>query len=327
MKLGIIGAGNIAAKIAKTINMMNFAEIRGVELYAVASRDIEKARSFAEKFNIPNAFGSYEEMLSDPELDLAYIATPHSLHYEQGMLCIEHGKAALIEKPFTPNAALARKLFDKAKDKGILVTEAMWTRYQPMRRTIMEVLESGIVGKPYTLTANISHVISQNERLVNPALAGGALLDVGIYAITIAEMIFGRPDHITGTCVKGDSGVDMQDAITMTWDDGRMAVLNCGIQALSDQNCEIYCTNGYLVINNITNPMYITAYDMDRRDIDVIACPLKLTGYEYELKETSDVFHDGGLECPSLPHEETLHILEEMDDLRADWGIVYPFEE
>ena len=187
LKVGILGAGGIACAMAKTISQMPSACC-----FAVASRDLEKARKFAEKWGIKKAYGSYEEMLSDPGVDLVYVATPHSHHYPHVRLCLEHGKHVLCEKAFTVNAAQARELFRIAKDKRLLLTEAMWTRYLPMRGTINEVLRSGIVGKPWLLTANLGYMISDVERLKEPSLAGGALLDVGVYPLNFAAMVFGN---------------------------------------------------------------------------------------------------------------------------------------
>ncbi|MDO5133984.1 MAG: Gfo/Idh/MocA family oxidoreductase, partial [Eubacteriales bacterium] len=300
MKFGILGAGNIAGKMATTINKMKDAGLGDVELYAVASRNPEKAEAFAEKNQVQKAYGSYEAMLEDPELDLVYVATPHSHHFEHGKLCVTYGKAALVEKPFTANAAKARELFSLAEEKGVLVTEAIWTRYQPMRQMIVDFISSGIVGEPFTLTANISHPISHNKRLVNPALAGGALLDVGIYTLTFAEMLFGRPDTVQGFCLNNEYGVDKQNSITLTWGGSRMAVLNSGTEARSDQRGIIYCTKGYIIVENITNPQSMTAYDNSYQPIMTIPCPTQLTGYEYEVLETAAALKNGALECPSI---------------------------
>ncbi len=327
MKIGILGAGNIAAKMASTLKIMQKNGLGGAELYAIASRNIEKAEAFAKLYNIPKAYGSYEAMLEDPDLDLVYVATPHSHHFEHGKLCVQHEKAALVEKPFTPNAVLARELFALAEEKHVLLTEAMWTRYQPMRQIIKDFIDSEPVGKPFTITANISHPISGNNRIVNPILAGGALLDVGIYALTFAEMLFGRPDTVNGFCLKNEYGVDTQNSITLTWNDRRLAVLNSGTEALSDQRVTVYCSKGFIVIENITNPKSVTAFDLSGKPVKTILCPSQITGYEYEVLETIKTIEEGALECASMPHEETIHIIEEMDVLRKEWGIVYPFKQ
>ncbi len=327
--LGILGAGGIARVFAATVRGMNEHKLGDVELTAVAARDLSRAKEFAEKESVQKAFGSYEEMASDPEVDLIYIATPHSHHYEHAKLCIEHGKHVLCEKAFTVNARQAQDICMRAKKAGVLITEAIWTRYQPMRRLILETLESGIVGKPSTLTANLSYSISMNERIVNPSLAGGALLDVGVYTLNFAEMVFGRAEKVSASCVLTDRGVDRSDSMTLFWGDGRMAVLTAGTTAVSDRYGIIYCENGFIQVENINNPQKIEVYGIGRSKpelIKEISCPEQITGYEYEIMEAADAVRSGALECASMPHDETIHIMELMDHIRAQMGIHYAFE-
>ena len=186
MKLGILGAGGIASTMAKTV-----AGMKDVEAYAVAARDLERARVFAQKYEVKKAYGSYEEMLADDEVELVYIATPHSHHYLHAKMCLEAGKHVLCEKAFTVNAEQAQKLFDLAKEKKLLITEAIWTRYMPSRKLINDIIESGVIGEVTAVTANLSYTVSHVERIRKPELAGGALLDVGVYPINFASMVLG----------------------------------------------------------------------------------------------------------------------------------------
>ena len=322
IKVGILGAGGIACAMAKTISQMPSACC-----FAVASRDLEKARKFAEKWGIKKAYGSYEEMLSDPGVDLVYVATPHSHHYPHVRLCLEHGKHVLCEKAFTVNAAQARELFRIAKDKRLLLTEAMWTRYLPMRGTINEVLRSGIVGKPWLLTANLGYMISDVERLKEPSLAGGALLDVGVYPLNFAAMVFGNdPVSIQGSAVLSDKGVDRQDSITLRYADGRMAVLNATMMGMSDRRGVIDCDNGMLEIVNINCPQELRVYNRERVLIASYRAPKCITGYEYEVEACIRALDAGGIECPLMPHAETVRMMEWMDGLRAQFGVRYPEE-
>ena len=322
LKVGILGAGGIACAMAKTISQMPSACC-----FAVASRDMEKARKFAEKWGIKKAYGSYEEMLSDPGVDLVYVATPHSHHYPHVRLCLEHGKHVLCEKAFTVNAAQARELFRIAKDKRLLLTEAMWTRYLPMRGTINEVLRSGIVGKPWLLTANLGYMISDVERLKEPSLAGGALLDVGVYPLNFAAMVFGNdPVSIQGSAVLSDKGVDRQDSITLRYADGRMAVLNATMMGMSDRRGVIDCDNGMLEIVNINCPQELRVYNRERVLIASYRAPKCITGYEYEVEACIRALDAGGIECPLMPHAETVRMMEWMDGLRAQFGVRYPEE-
>ena len=221
MKVGMIGAGSIAGIMAGTIKEMDCAQN-----YAVAARDYGRAAEFAQKYGFEKACGSYEELVEDAGVELVYIATPHSHHYEHIKLCLNHGKHVLCEKSFTVNESQAREVLELAREKKLLLTEAIWTRYMPMRKTLDDVLLSGVIGRPYMLTANLGYIISGKERIMRPELAGGALLDVGIYPLNFASMVFGdEVDTITGTAVMTETGVDAQNSITITYKDGRMAVL------------------------------------------------------------------------------------------------------
>ena len=322
MKFGILGAGFIAAVMADTLCRMAQQGETGAELYAVAARDIGRARA-----NVPKAYGSYEEMLRDPAVEVVYIATPHSLHYRHIKLCADHGKHILCEKPFTVSARQAEDALRYAQARGVLVTEAIWTRYQPMRRIIREAVESGKIGEPRLLTANLGYEMTGKQRIILPELAGGALLDVGLYPLHFAEMVFGRPDEVRGLCTKNTHGVDMTDCITLTWKDGRVANLTAAANAVSDRYGVIYGTKGYLMVDNINNPQGLRMVDDTGRLIEEIACPPQLTGYEYEVRETVDCIRRGLPECPSMPHRETVHMMEQMDHLRAQMGIRYPCEE
>ena len=326
MNLGILGAGRIAATMAETLRKLNDSGNHTVKLYAVAARDLGRAQTFAMENGVERAYGSYEEMLEDPALDFVYIATPHSHHYQHIKLCADHGKHVLCEKAFTVNARQAQDALAYAKARGVLVTEAIWTRYQPMRQMIADVLSSGVIGTPTMLTANLCYPTLKKERIVDPKLAGGALLDVGIYCLNFAEMVFGRAQNVQGSCAKGDTGVDLTDSITLTWPDGRMAVLNAGCNCLSDRQGIVYGTKGFLVVENINNPQGYRVYNDQYQLVQQVDCPPQLTGYEYEVLETADCISRGVLECPSMPHHETIHMMEVMDHLRAQMGIVYPCE-
>lgn len=326
MKLGILGAGFIAHVMADTVRRMQAAGHGEVELYAVAAREEDRARDFARQYGMPCAFGSYEAMLQDPAVDFVYIATPHSHHYRHIRLCVDHGKPVLCEKAFTVNARQADDVLRRARARGVLVTEAIWTRYQPMRRMLDEVLQSGVIGRPQLLTANLGYAMTQNRRIVDPALAGGALLDVGVYALNFAEMVFGRADGVQGLCTKHETGVDLTDSITLTWADGRAAHLTAAANAVTDRYGAVYGTDGYLLVENINNPQKITVFDGHNRLVRELPCPPQLTGYEYELLETVRCLEQGLVECPSMPHAETVHMMEVMDHLRAQMGIVYPCE-
>lgn len=322
MNVGILGAGRIAGTMARTLNGMKEANA-----YAVASRDLERAQQFAKEYQVKKAYGSYEEMLADDQVDLVYIATPHSHHLEHGKLCISYGKPVLCEKSFTANAAQARELLNFAKEKGVFITEAIWTRYMPSRNIIADILSSGELGDLHMLSANLGYRLIDKERLVKPELAGGALLDVGVYPLNFASMFFGNEiGNITSSCVKYETGVDGQAAMILTYKDGRMATLHTGMYAPSEQYGIIYGSKGYLIAYNINNIDKIDVFSSDRKLIRTIEVPEQITGYEYEVEACMRALAEGKTECEEMPHSETIQIMEWMDTLRGQWGIRYPFE-
>ncbi len=325
MKLGILSAGNIAGIMAGTVRGMKKS---GVELYAVGARSAERAQEFAQKYGVQKAYGSYEELAADPEVDLIYIGTPHSHHYECAKLCLEHGKPVLIEKSFTANAEQARELVRLAEEKGLFLTEAIWTRYMPSRAMINELISSGTIGNVTSLSANLCYPNGHLERMKNPELAGGALLDLGVYPLNFAAMVFGSDVRsIHASVVKTETGVDAQDSIMLEYADGRCAFIYASMQALSDRRGMINGTEGYIEVENINNPEVIRVYNAGRKLIRTLKVPKQITGYEYEVLACRDALDAGRTECPEMPHAETIRIMEMMDEIRSQNNIRFPFEE
>jgi predicted dehydrogenase len=322
LKVGIMGTGRIASVLAETM-----VQMPEVCLYGAASRSLEKAEEFAARFSIKKAYGSYEELAADSEVQLIYIATPHSEHSRNARLCLEHGKHVLCEKSFAANYSQAKEMIDLAQEKNLMITEAMWVRYMPMADTLKEVLASGIIGEPMTLTANLAYLVSDKHRIVAPELAGGALLDVGVYTLNFASLVFG--DEITdiaSSVIKTETGVDAQNSITLLYPGGKMAVLNSSIQVLSDRQGIIYGTKGFLVVENINNFESICVYNTDRKLVGSYQRPEQITGYEYQVLASKDAIEQGWTECPQMPHQTTLNVMRVMDELRRQWRIRYPFE-
>lgn len=323
MNIAILGAGNIATSMATTLQ-----PLKNVTCYAVASRDKKRAQVFADKFGFQKAYGSYSDMLNDEGVELVYIATPHSHHYEHIKMCLNHGKHVLCEKAFTANAAQAEEVISLAREKGLLLTEAIWTRYMPMRTTIDQILRSGIIGNPTSVSANLGYPLEHIDRMVKPELAGGALLDLGVYPINFASMVFG--DDIVGVsaeCIKYPSGVDAQETIMLKYADGKMATLYATFLAQTDRRGLINGTNGYIEVENINNPESVKVYNLERRVVAEYIAPTQITGYEYEVLSAIDAINEGRIECPEMPHSETLLMMRLMDSIRAAWGIKFPFED
>lgn len=322
MKIGILGAGNIAGILAKTM-----AQMPEAECYAIAARSLDRAEDFRSKYGFQKAYGSYEEMLQDEQVELVYIATPHSHHYEHMKLCIRYGKPILCEKAFTMNSAQAKEIVKLAKEKGVYVAEAIWTRYMPSRQIINEVIESGILGQVSMLTANLSYDIDDKERIIRPELAGGALLDVGVYALNFALMHFGNKiDKVESSVMKTQTGVDGMETITLFYQDCRMASLTAGIYGRSDRKGIIYGEKGYLIVENINNPQSVRVYDTDDKLIREYELPEQISGYEYEIRECIEQIQKGSMESLSMPLQTSVEVMELMDGLRKAWGIQYPQE-
>ena len=323
MKLAILGPGRIAHTVAPAL-----VALPEIECYAVASTNLERAKAFAEEFGFQKAYGSYEEMLRDPQVELVYITTPHSHHYEQMMLCLEHGKHVICEKAFTVNAHQAKKVFAQAKEKGLYVAEAIWTRYMPSRKIIQAILDSGVIGKLNVVTGNLSYKIDYKERLVDPALAGGALLDVGIYGLNFALMHFGNDiDRVESSVQMTPSGVDGMESITIFFKDGRMAVLNHSMYARSDRKGIFHGDKGYVVVENINNPNAVNVYNDNDELLAHYDVPEQINGYEYEFKEAVRCIAAGKTESDSMSAAESIFVMELMDTLRKQWGLVYPMEK
>ena len=323
MNIGFIGAGRIANTLASTM-----ARMEDVNLYAIAARDLGRAQAFAAQYGFDRAYGSYEEMLRDPNVELVYIATPHSHHFEHMKLCIAHGKNVLCEKAFTLNVPQARQIAALAKSKGVYVAEAIWTRYMPSRAMIDEVLASGIIGRISTLTCNLSYPVTYKERIIRPELAGGALLDVGIYGLNFALMHFGDDILRTDSSVRfTDTGVDAMETITLHYRDGRMAVITAGVLARGDRKGIFYGDKGYIIVENINNPQSISVYDLTDTLVEKIEVPAQITGYEYQIREAMARIRAGETESASMPLDTTIAVMERMDALRKDWGLVYPMEQ
>ena len=321
MNIGILGAGNIARVMSKTVNLTE-----NVTLAAIGSRSKEKAEDFAREFGIPKAYGSYEELAADDTLDLIYIATPHSRHYEDAKLCLEKGRNVLCEKAFTANGAQARKLFEIADKKGLFISEAIWTRFLPMRSTLDSIIESGVIGSISSLTANLGYSLGNVERLIKPELAGGALLDLGVYTINFALMAFkGKVREIKSTCVKNRYGVDSNNSIIMTFEDGKTAVLHNNALSNTDRRGIIYGDKGRIEFENINCCEGINVI-LNDRSVTRYERPPLITGFEYELNAAVRAISEGKRECEEMPHSEILKVMDIMDGLRSEWSIRFPFE-
>lgn len=351
VRIGILVAGTIAHKMARTIGMMLDDEryTNLVELRAVAARNLGRAQRFAREFNIPQAYGSYEELANDPSIDLVYIATPHNFHAQQAALCLNAGRNVLVEKPFAPNAAQARDIFSLAERRGLFCGEAFWTRFMPMRDAIASLINSDTIGEVHAATANIGGYALNVPLLVEPKLAGGALLDTGIYTLSFVDTILGQqgpqnegnrqtpqqPDHRHGlqpiatiqtSMQPCPTGVDAQSFTTLTYENGAMAEVFSSIIATTQPRGNICGSKGSIICDNVMDIASANIYDENHHLIRTVSATPQLTGYEYEVEAAAQAVHAHKTECDQHRHSDTLRILDIMDRIRADWGLRYPFE-
>lgn len=321
--LGILGLGNIAKMMAKTVNLMD-----DVTLYAVASRSLEKAINFKEEFFAQVAYDSYQALVEDDKVDLIYIATPHSHHAKLIELAINNNKAVLCEKAFTSNLDEAKRVIALAHEKNVFLAEAIWTRYQPSRYIIEQLIEDGVIGHVSFVDSNLGYNVADKERIFKKELAGGALLDLTVYPINFTCMFLGSNiSKINSTVIKMKSGVDGIENVTFIYKNGILATFNASVYSKLSRKGFIYGSKGYLEIENINNPEKISIHNADGELVEEILPPEQLTGYEYQLRACFEAIDEGLIEPKQMPHSEILRMMEIMDQLRHSWKIFFPWEE
>jgi len=318
----ILGAGHIAGIMAETISKMALE----VTPYAIGSRDADRAAEMANKFGFEKSFASYEEMVKDENVDVVYIATPHSHHWEHATLSLSNGKHVLCEKAFTANAKQAREITALAQEKGLFLGEAVWTRYMPWVAKVREMLSGGVIGEVQAVQCGFGQTLTHVQRMVDPALAGGALLDLGIYPLTFATLILGTDVvKYTGEAVLSDRGVDAQNSITLTYGSGKMAFLSSTMRSWMPNTGVICGSAGHMILHNFWMCQRITVCVRGEEPYDVL-CPFEISGYEYEVRAMLKAINEGRLFCDELPWNESLRMMDLMDGLRAMWGVKFPFE-
>lgn len=323
LRVGIIGTGWIAEKAAYTL-----ARQEGLECYALGSRTQAKADTFAEKWDIAEAYGSYADLIADPDVDLVYVGTPHSHHYDVTMEALRHGKPCLVEKAFMANHAQALRAVTLAREKKVFLAEAIWTRYQPVVGIIRQLMASGRIGDVRLISATLCYSMGNKPRIMRPDLCGGALLDLGVYGINFVRMFCDAPIlEQRSHCVKSDTGMDLTDSISWVLQGGIIANIESSACCVNDNQGIISGTEGYLIIDNINNPQRIKVYARDRVFIEEIAVPEQITGYEYQFLACKEALEQGLTEAPCMPLDETLRVMQLMDDLRREWGVRYPMDE
>jgi predicted dehydrogenase len=322
---GILGTGNIARQFAEALRLLPDAGLR-----AVGSRGRDSADAFARAHGVPRAYGSYEELARDPEVEVVYIATPHSLHKDNSLLCLEHGKAVLCEKPFTLDAREGALIVEKARSKGLFCMEAMWNRFVPIMRELDALLASGAIGEVRMLQASLGlpFVFNPHHRVFDPALGGGALLDLGVYPVSFALRLFGRPTRITSHAVLGETGVDEQATLLLDFPEGRQATLDTSVRNRLRNDAAVMGTRGMLHLHeplNCPETLTLTPTRAIGGPDTPLPAPHTLTrrvlgnGYAHEAVEVMRCMREGLLESPLMPLQESLLILETMDAIQSAW--------
>ena len=305
LRIGIIGAGWIAEKAAITLNGLTTCEC-----YAIASRSQEKADAFAAQWHVKKAYGSYAQLIADPDVDLVYVATPHSHHYDVTRDALMADKPCLVEKAFMANYRQAKEIVDLARERKVFLAEAIWTRYQPVVTIVRDLISSGRIGTPRLLTATLGYSMGDKPRIMRADLCGGALLDLGVYALNFVRMC-----------------MDLTNAISLILSDGMLCNLQSSAACVGDNIGVIAGTDGNLIIDNINNPQKVTVNTHDREFVEDIHVPQQITGYEYQFLACRQHLIDGLLEPQAMPLDETLYIMQLMDSLRQKWGVHYPMDD
>ncbi|WP_158977629.1 Gfo/Idh/MocA family protein [Cellulophaga sp. L1A9] len=323
LRWGIVGLGSIANHFVKDL-----ALVEASELVAVASRSIDKAEEFAKTYASKYAFGSYEELFKCNEVDVIYIATPHSFHAKLAIDAMYYGKHILCEKPLGVNSAEVVKMFEAAKENNVFLMEALWSRFNPSIQKITELIAEGVIGAIKYVHADFAfpalHRDDEN-RLLNPNLAGGSLLDIGIYPVFLSYLLLGKPDEIMASSKFYKTGVEMQTAMIFDYPDAQ-AVLYSGLNSKSEMKAEISGTKGTIYIN----PRWHEAQGFElevNEEITKFDLPTKGRGYYYEILEVQKCIDHKELESALWNHDESMNLIGLLDAIRSKTGIVFPFEE
>ncbi len=321
IRWGIIGTGNIAHQFARGLTALTDAE-----LVTVGSRSQASADKFGDEFNVTRRYPTYEALVADADVDAIYVSTPHPFHKSNTILALNAGKAVITEKPFAMNAGEVQAMIDAAKQNNVFLMEAMWTRFLPIMVRVRELLAAGAIGEPRMLTADFGFRagINPQHRLFNPELGGGALLDVGIYVLSLASMIFGTPDRVSGLAHIGETGVDEQSALLLGYPGGELAALTTAVRTNTPHEAIINGTDGRIKIHSpFWRGTQATIYGKETTDIEL---PLHGNGYNYQAAEVARCLRAGLTESETMPLAETLAIMQTMDTIRAQWGLKYPME-
>ncbi|MFE4543233.1 Gfo/Idh/MocA family protein [Arthrobacter sp. NPDC056727] len=320
IRWGILGTGFIAG-----LQTQDLAD-HGFTVHAVGSRTLEASKSFAEEFGIPTAHGSYEALAADPDVDVVYVATPHTFHHAHALLALNAGKHVLVEKPFTINAREAQDIVTLAKQKGLVVLEAMWSRFLPHMARLREIIAEGSLGQVRKVTASHNQNLPKDpaHRLNDPALGGGALLDLGVYPVSFAFDVLGKPDNIGASAAMTATGVDRQTAAIFEYPDGQQAIVDCALDTASNNRAAIIGTDGWIDVEPTWyNPTPFTRFDNQGNVVERFDQPVSGRGMQYQAAEMERLIRAGLTAGTVLPPGESVAVMAAMDEIRRQIGLKY----
>jgi len=320
IRWGILGTGKIARALATAVQDVPDAVLAGV-----ASRSRDKADAFAVEFGAAAAYGSYEDLAAAADIDLVYVATPHPQHAANALLALNAGKGVLCEKPFTMNRREAEQVVALARTKQLFLMEAMWTRFMPALAEVKRLIALGEIGSVHQVVADFGFTATfgPEHRVYNPALGGGALLDLGIYPLSIAASLLGAVVDVKAQAEMGPTGVDVQTGFTLRHEGGGMSVCSCSFQARTPGELTVSGARGHIRMNTMFHRAQSITVSLDDGSTRTIDTPFLGNGYVHEVIEAQRCFGAGLIESPGMTHAETLHLMGVMDEVRRQIGLVY----
>lgn len=331
INFAVLGCGDIARSVMGPAVSL----VEGLVPYAAAARDLDRAQKFADDFGFKKAYGSYDELLADPEVDIVYVAVPNTLHSEIAIKCLEAGKGVFVEKPFAANAEQAKMIFDKAEEKGLFCCEGLWARYVPVVKKLKEVVRSGLIGEVGAVRGEIGYYLTQ-ERLFDRDMAGGALLDIGIYQCMLAEVIFGgKIESIAANAHMLDCGVDETTTFSIRYEGGKIANHTVSMGYMSSNTATIFGSDGFIDIENANLFLSAKAYTKPKENnAKVYDCIGKQIAeftnnevgslYYWELESLVKAYNEGRKDTPECPRNETIRRIEILDEIRKQIGLKFP---
>jgi len=322
IKWGVLGLGKIANEFCKDLLL-----IEGCELHAVGSRSKDKAEKFGQQYGASKSYGSYDELLADNELDIVYIATPHNSHRKYAIQAMNSGVAVLCEKPLAVNFSEVEEILKTAKENKVFLMEALWSRFNPNIQQVMDKIKKGEIGVPTYMNASFSFHkdIDHDHRLFNPDLAGGSILDIGIYPAFLSCLIFGLPNSIAATGKLSAHGVDLQMSAMLDYDYTTVQIMS-GLLSDCDMIVRIFGTEGKILIHDRWHEAQ--SYEVQKKDKHTIfKNPTIGRGYSHEILECNKCLQEGKLESELWSHQDSQNLMSILDELRRQVGVVYPFEE